>query len=327
MQNYRSISNLSFISETLENVVSSQLCHHLASNNIMKPTQSAYRKHHSTETTPLAVQNDLLMAIDQKKAAVLVLLDLSAAFDTIDHNILLQRMNTKYGVRGMALDWFRAVEIKTSFSSPSKLLFGIPQGSVLGPTLFSLYSFSIADIARKHGLSVHHYADDTQIYIMFNQDDTVNAISRIDACVAEIKSWMITNKLMLNGDETVIIVISAPRHSVSCDVNHINIDGHDIVPTKTVKNPGVIFYDKLSLDSHIKNICKPSLFHLKNISNIHSFLPEKAVLQLTHAFVSSRLDYCNSLHCKDCLLVPSDVYSPYKILQHAFSRGRVNMNT
>ena len=103
---------------------------------------------------------------------------------------------------------------------------------------------------------------------MFNQDDTVNAISRIEACVAEIKSWMITNKLILNGDKTVIIVFSAPRHSVSCDVNRINIDGHDIVPAKTVKNLGVMFYDKLSLDSHIKNICKTSLFYLKNISNI-----------------------------------------------------------
>ena len=128
---------------------------------------------------------------------------------------------------------------------------------------------------------------------MFNQDDTVNAISRIEACVAVMISWMITNKLMLNGDKTVIIVFSAPRHSVSCDVNHINIDGHDIVPAKTVKNLGVIFYDKLSLDSHIENICKTS--HLMNISNIRSFLPDQAAVQLTHAFVSSRLDYCNSL--------------------------------
>ena len=128
---------------------------------------------------------------------------------------------------------------------------------------------------------------------MFNQDDTVSAISRIESCVAEIKSWMITNKLMLNVDKTLIIVFSAPRHSVSCNVNHINIDGHDIVPAKTVKNVGVIFYDKLSLDSHIKHICKTSLFHLKNISNIYSFLPDEAAVQLTHAFVS--LDYCNSL--------------------------------
>ena len=160
-----------------------------------------------------------LWPLTRKKTAVLVLLDLSAAFDTIDHNTLLQRMNTKHGVRGVALDWFRfylsdrtqVVKLKTSFSSASKLLFGVPQGSVMGPTLFSLYSSSKADIARKHGLRVHLYADDTQIYIMFNQDDTVNAISRIEARVAEIKAWMIINKLMLNGDKTVIIVFSAPR--------------------------------------------------------------------------------------------------------------------
>ena len=132
MKNYRPISNLSFISKILENVVSSQLCHHLASNNLIEPMESAYRKHHSTESTLLAVQNNLLTAIDQKKAAVLLLLDLSADFDTIDHNILLQRMNTKYGVCHVALDWFRsyllnrtqAVKNKTLFSSASKLLFG-----------------------------------------------------------------------------------------------------------------------------------------------------------------------------------------------------------
>ena len=82
---------------------------------------------------------------------------------------------------------------------------------------------------------------------------------------------------MLNGDKTVIIVFS-----VSCDVQHININAHDIVPAKTVKILGVIFYDKLSLYSHIKNICKTSLFHLKNISNIRSFLLDKAAVQLTH---------------------------------------------
>ena len=98
-------------------------------------------------------------------------------------------------------DRTQAVKIRMSFFSASKLLFGVPQASVLGPTLFSLHSSSIADIDRKHGLGVHLYADDTQIYIMFNQDDTVNDISRIVACVAGTKSWMITNKLLLNGDK------------------------------------------------------------------------------------------------------------------------------
>ena len=102
---------------------------------------------------------------------------------------------------------------------------------------------------------------------MDDSNDTASAITRIKACVEEIKAWMVTNKLVLNGDKTVI----------------------------TVRNLGVIFLDKLTLDSHIKNICKTSLFHLKNISNIRSFLPDKAAVQLTHAFVLSRLDYCNLL--------------------------------
>ena len=210
----------------------------------------------------------------------------------------------------------RSLLLQNYFLEYLKVLFWVPSYSPCIPLLQ-------LTLHEKHGLSVHLYADDTQIYIMFNQDDTVNALSRIEACVAEIQSWMITNKLMLNGDKTLIIVLSAPRHSVSCNVNHGNIDGHEIVPAKTVKILGVIFYDKLSLDSHIKNICKTSLYHLKNISNIRSFLLDKAAVQLTHAFVSSRLDYCNSL----LQGLPSCSISPYKILQHTSSRGRVNINT
>ena len=100
--------------------------------------------------------------------------------------------------------------------------------------------------------------------------------------VAEKTIWMVTNKLMLNEDKTVF---SAPRHSVQCDVHQINIDGDDMVSAGTVSNLSVIFAGKLSLDSHIKNICKISLFHLKIISNIRRFLPEKADVQLMHASV------------------------------------------
>ena len=102
---------------------------------------------------------------------------------------------------------------------------------------------------------------------MFNASATDTVITRIEACVAEIKTWMITYKLVLNGDKTVIIVLTALRHSFSCAMHHINIDSHDIVLATSHKSGGYFFRDELSLDSHIKHMCNTLLFHLKNISN------------------------------------------------------------
>ena len=108
MKNYRPVSNLLFVSKIVEKVVASRLNTHMAQNSILELSQSAYRKHHSTETALLRVQNDILQAIDRKKCVMLLLLHLSAAFDTIDHEILLQRLRVSGGVCGTALAWFRS---------------------------------------------------------------------------------------------------------------------------------------------------------------------------------------------------------------------------
>ena len=108
IKNYRPVSSLPFVSKIVEKVVASRLNTHMAQNSILEPSQSAYRKHHSTETAHLKVQNDILQAIDRKKCVMLLLLDLSAAFDTIDHEILLQRLRVSGGVCGTALAWFRS---------------------------------------------------------------------------------------------------------------------------------------------------------------------------------------------------------------------------
>ena len=162
MKNYRPISNLPFVSKVVERVVASQLNAHMLEHSLLEPAQSAYRRNHSTESALLRVRSDVLQAIDGKKCVVLVLLDLSAAFDTIDHEILLLRLEIDIGVCGFALAWFRSylsgrtqsVRIHNTTSQPQPLHYGVPQGSVLGPVLFTVYSAPIAAIARQHGLSV-----------------------------------------------------------------------------------------------------------------------------------------------------------------------------
>ena len=199
-KNYRPVSNLSFVSKIIEKVVAMCTFDHLNSNNLTECMQSAYKSFHSTETALLRVQNDLLMAMHQGKMSALILLDLSAAFDTIDHGLLLNRMEKRFQICGSALAWFKSylsdraqsVQIENCRSDPIALNFGVPQGSVLGPILFSLYTSPLGDIVRQHQLDHHFYADDTQLYVSFQIKNIYDQLSRITACTSDIKSGCFT---------------------------------------------------------------------------------------------------------------------------------------
>ena len=174
-KNFRPISNLPFLAKTLEKVVSSQLQDHVKTYSLHDKFQSAYRPAHSTETAMLRITNDLLLAADDGQVGCLVLLDLSAAFDTIDHRIFLQKLSSRLHLSKSAVHWFASyledryqkVVIGDETSSNFKLQYGVPQGSVLGPLLFTLYTADLGEIIKKHGLSYHMYADDTQFFTIF----------------------------------------------------------------------------------------------------------------------------------------------------------------
>ena len=171
-KNYRPVSNLSFISKLTERAVSTQIVSHLNDNGMMPRLQSAYRRHHSTETALVKVLSDIYAGVDEQQVTLLGLLDLSAAFDCVDRDVLLQRLRTKFGITGTVLSWITSflqdrtqqVFYKRCLSEVLQLLFGVPQGSVLGPLLFLLYVSELFDIVSEFGFTSHAYADDTQLY-------------------------------------------------------------------------------------------------------------------------------------------------------------------
>ena len=174
LKNFRPVSNLTFVSKLIEKVVASQFVSHVENNNLIEKFQSAYKPFHSTESALLCVSNDILHAIDNKHCVSLTLLDLSAAFDTIDHNILLNILRNDLGIQGVALQWFQSYLSKRSQcistdnvqSEPLDVPYGVPQGSVLGPLLFCAYTNQLGLIIQKHNLKYHIYADDTVILII-----------------------------------------------------------------------------------------------------------------------------------------------------------------
>ena len=302
MASYRPISNLHYVSKLLERCVVKQLQEHLSKTSSYEPLQSAYRPYHSTETALLRVQNDILIGMDKQKVTLLVMLDLSAAFDTIDHNILLQWLES-IGIGGLVLSWFssylsnrtQSVFLKGVSSEAVNLSCGVPQGSVLGPILFNIYSQPLGEIARKHSLNYHFYADDTQLYITFAAKDSNNYVQLLSNCISDIKQWMQLNLLKLNDSKTEVILLGSRQQLDRIGELEVAIGNTKIKSCDNVRNLGVIFDSNVTMENQVNNICKTSFYYIRLLGKLRKFLSKDAATKVTHAFVTSRLDYCNSL--------------------------------
>lgn len=300
LKNLRPVSNVTFLSKCIEKAILDQLLPHLNRNESISNFQSAYRQNHSTETTLCRIYNDLLHNIQNSLPSILILLDLSAAFDTIDHNLLMDDL-CKAGIQSDALLLLRSyiegreqkVLINSTLSLSREVSFGVPQGSVLGPILFSLYSSKLSKIMAAHDIDHHMYADDTQVYLPLT--DISASQEKINTLLSDIKLWMSQRKLKLNPGKTEVILINGNLNSdVATQAKNINFVDDTVTCTK-VRDLGLFFDTKLNFEDHFNYIIQTCNYQLRKLSSIMKFLDIETANMLIHAFITSRLDYCNSL--------------------------------
>ena len=325
LRNYRPVSNLSYISKLIEKVAVEQLKEHMTGNNLHESCQSAYRACHSTETALLKITNDLLSSMDKHHCVLLVMLDLSAAFDTVSHSILLTRMKEMYGMTGDAYAWLHSYLVDRSqsviidgvMSASKPLNTGLPQGSRIGPFAFPAYSSPLFRIARKHGVEMHMYADDTQLYLKFKPQEYNWAILKMEECLAEIRAWMSENLLKLNDSKTEFMVIGKTNPlSKLPDERYIVIGNEKIPASSTARNIGAVLDSHLDMVAQVNSVCRASYFQLHNISRVRKYLTEEATSTLINAFVTSKLDNNNSI----LFGIPNYVLKNLQMVQHCAAR-------
>ena len=258
----------------------------------------------------LRVTNDLFTSVVSGSAAVLVTLDLTAAFDTVNHSKLLRRIEDEFGITGSALSWIASylhnrhqfVKVGSSRAiNSSSCSTGVPQGSVLGPLLFTLYIAPVERIIAAQGVQHHSYADDITLYLSLGASRFALASrSKILACADTVRQWFLENDLLLNAEKSEIMNIGTTAQiNKSEPENSYSVAGADITAADAVKIVGVTLDSRLSFDKFVAGTCSSCALHTRALSHILPLLDMQTANALACSVVGSRLDYCNSLLAGD----------------------------
>jgi hypothetical protein len=248
---YRPISNLFFISKLVERVVAKRFTSYVATANLFPSQQSAYRAYHSTETAVLSMHNDLVCATDRGHVSPLMLLGISAAFNTVDHKLLLTVLASRFCVHDVALNWFRSYLSDRyhtfHFSGKSSAAYSVdcsvPQGSVLGPIGFISYTEDVADVIHRHDVQSHFYADDMQLYVSCHPDNINDVRLQLSTCAADVSKWCASRRLLMNSDKTEIVWFGSRAQLA----NSLQIGAEPVQPASAARILGVLLDSELTI--------------------------------------------------------------------------------
>jgi hypothetical protein len=293
------------MSKLIERVVSKRITSFIYEHRLQDIHQFAYIRYHSCETTLTVLSDYAITAADSGFVTLLVLVDLSAAFDTIDHNILLAVL-IRAGFKDSALSWIQgyltnrtcAVRLDDVTSTNLLLEQGVPQGSVLGPLLFTLYIREIDQVMSAHNVNYLLYADDIQIYIKSHPSCIKAAMCQLENCICELQLWLKQHKLMMNPSKTEFMVLG--RKSVISSIHSsstptLTVDNAEIPAKLLLRDLGFQLDAYLKMDQQITKVCRTGFAYLRVIGRQRNFLNRHATNLLINSFVFSHLFYCSSL--------------------------------
>ena len=292
--NYRPISLLSCFSKIYEKVMHARLTGHLKIDNIMYASQYGFRSGHSCEHALLEAQNKILRSLEKKQITALLLLDFSKAFDMVDHGILLSKLE-HYGVRGENLSWFKSyltgrvqyTHINSRDSVTCELKYGVPQGSVLGPTLFILYINDLPNVSKL--ADYIFFADDANLIITANSSDELCA--KVNSLLNKVQNWVASNGLKLNAGKTKYMIFS---NRATDDIN-VSVGGVRLKQSEKERFLGVIIDSKLNWNDHIRQLATKISRNSGILYKLKGLVPGKTLKMLYNSFIQSHLNYCSTV--------------------------------
>ena len=305
LSNYRPVCSSLYIDKLIQSSVLVQLNEHMSNNALHISQQSGYKRNHSCETVLLRILNDVLISLDSGICSVLLLLDLSAAFDTVDHEILLDILSEEIGLKGTVLNWFasflsgrtQSTKIGDNHSKRRDMPYGVPQGSVLGPVLFNIYVRKFIRTLERAGFVVHGYADDHQLLYTFRVQFQYHAICHyLPIGLDIISQWMSSHFLKLNAGKSQLLIFTPKNIRDKLCIDRVYLGKNTFIPVSLeATNLGVKLDSILSFSPHINMVISQSYRSISNIGQIRRFLEIADIRTIVQALIVSKIDNCNSL--------------------------------
>ena len=300
--NFRPISIVPVITKVVERVVQRQLQHYLSHNHLLSTSQHGFRPRHSTETALVSVSDRILDATDKGEVSLLCLIDLSKAFDVINHDILIRKLQ----LHGIETSWFSAylrghtqsVSLRdgsgrgvTSLPLPNNM--GVFQGSVLGPLLFTAFSNDLAFFSKS--AEIFQYADDTQVLVSGKKADLGGLISRLEESLASLSRWFRGNTFKVNANKTQLIAFGSSQNLRNLPNFSVTFLDATLTPCAEVKNLGVTFDRVMSWDAHVSQLSQRCIGILTGLTHVRHSIPSPIISTLVTALVLSHVRYCISV--------------------------------